>query len=198
VKILGVIPSWSWIPITALGVLAALPVAASVVSARSPGALDNASGVATVLRAAELTPSHLPIGVLLTSAEELGLAGARAWARMAKRGLAVNVDGIDDVGNARAIYSRRMPHSLIAILRQAKGWPAPERLPPGLLLDGVALADAGWEVLTVSKGRWSTVTRIHTPTDDVEHLQGVGIEEVASMLVRASVARERFTGELVD
>ena len=66
-----------------LEMLTALPVMASVVGARSAGALDNASGVATVLRAVELLARDVAVGVVLTSAEELGLAGARAWAREA-------------------------------------------------------------------------------------------------------------------
>ena len=69
--------------VTMLGMLVALPVAASVVGARSNGALDNASGLATVLRVVELLPRNVEIGVMLTTAEELGLAGARAWAREA-------------------------------------------------------------------------------------------------------------------
>ncbi|MEP7066408.1 MAG: M28 family peptidase [Gemmatimonadota bacterium] len=192
-QLFGVVPAWLWFPLTMLGVLSALPVSASIVGARSPGALDNASGVATVLRAAELLPGNVPVGVLLTSAEELGLAGARAWARVSVRGFAINVDGVDDMGNVRATYSGRMPHSLVAVVGRATGWPAPVRLPPGLLMDGVALADAGWEVLNVSKGRWRTVSRIHTAADDADHLEGTGIEEVAAMLARVSVARESST-----
>jgi Peptidase family M28 len=194
-QLLGVAATWLWIPMTVIGVLAAIPVTASVVGVRSPGALDNASGVATVLRAAELIPSRLGVGILLTSAEELGLAGARAWARTAERALAFNVDGIDDVGDIRTIYSGALPNELLMSLPRDSGWPTPERIPPGLLLDGVALADAGWHVLTVSKGSWRTVTRIHTPRDDVRHLNGTGIEEVAVLLARSIVAQTRVRGE---
>ena len=74
-------PSFVWYALGAIEILVALPVMASIVGARSVGALDNASGVAAVLRTAELLPRGAAIGVLLTSAEELGLAGARAWAR---------------------------------------------------------------------------------------------------------------------
>lgn len=180
--------AWLWIPVTVLGVLAAAPVVASMVGALSPGALDDASGVVTVLRAAELLPSDVPVGVLLTSAEELGLAGARAWTREASPARAVNVDGVDDAGALRLIFTRRIPHALFAVLRRgADSWPRPRRLPPGALMDGVALADAGWEVLNVSKGSWRTVSRIHTPRDDLDRLQGGGAEEVAGMLARAIV-----------
>lgn len=177
------IPSFVWFALAIAGVVAALPVMASVVSARSAGALDNASGVVTVLRTVEMLPRDLPIGVLLTSAEELGLAGARAWAREAAPASAINIDGIDDSGDLRLIYSGRLPRALLA--RLGSGWPRPGRLVPGVLMDGVALAVAGWEVVNVSKGSWRTVSRIHTPSDDLSHLEGSGAEEVAAMLAGA-------------
>jgi hypothetical protein len=180
-----------WIALATLAVLAALPVMASVVGARSPGALDDASGVVTVLRAAEQLPRDLALGVLLTSAEELGLAGARAWAREGAPASAINlaplsainIDGIDDSGGIRLIYSGRLPRALLE--RFGSGWPSPGRLVPGVLMDGVALSDAGWQVVNVSKGSWRTVSRIHTPSDDLAHLDGRGAEEVAAMLVDA-------------
>src|SRR5690606_32557402 len=68
-----------WLAFTIAGVLVALPIIATTVGSRSPGALDDASGVATVLLAAAALPRDRACGVCLTSAEELGLAGARAW-----------------------------------------------------------------------------------------------------------------------
>ena len=64
----------------------------SVVGSRSAGALDNASGVATVLETAASLSGALPIGVLITDAEELSLGGARAWARSRTPGVALNCD----------------------------------------------------------------------------------------------------------
>jgi len=200
------IPALAWVALAVVGVVVALPVMASVVSARSAGALDNASGVVTVLRTVEMLPRDLAIGVLLTSAEELGLAGARVWAREAAPASAINaplsvvnlaplsavniaplsalnIDGVDDSGDLRLIYSGRLPRALVA--RLGSGWPSPRRLVPGVLMDGVALADAGWEVINVSKGSWRTVSRIHTPSDDRAHLEGSGAEEVATMLAGA-------------
>jgi putative aminopeptidase FrvX len=181
-----------WPAITLLGVVAAIPVVASVVGRNSPGALDNASGVATVLLAAEETARDAPLGVLVTSGEELGLAGARAWART--RGApatAINVDGVDDVGVVRVIHPRRRPTDLLAAITTAahelgvgisKG-----ALPPGLLVDSVALAERGWKVVTLSKGEWSTVARTHTPADTVARLSGEGVAEVAALVHRAVV-----------
>jgi hypothetical protein len=62
------------------------------------------------------------------------------------------------------------------------------RLPPGVLLDGVALADAGWDVVTLSRGTLRTVARIHTPADALEHLSGDGIATAAAIILAAIAA----------
>jgi hypothetical protein len=173
--------------ITVLGMIAALPVASSFVGDRSNGVLDNASGLATVLRVVELLPRTIAVCVMLTTAEELGLAGARAWARESAPANAINIDSIDDTGALRLVCSGRKPRTLLDYL--GEGWPAASQLPPGLLMDGIALADAGWEVVNVSKGSWRTVSRIHTSRDDLAHLDGSGVEEVAALLATSIIAR---------
>jgi len=189
----GATSSAIWIAVGAIGALAGLPVAASVVGALSPGALDDASGVATVLLAAARLPTDAEVGVLLTSAEELGLAGARAWIAEGRvpPGVALNCDGVDDVGGATCMYTRRRPARLMAAVATAARAigappPYPRRLPPGILTDGVALADAGWEVVTVSRGTLRTLARIHGPKDRVERLTGVGVAETARLLAAAA------------
>lgn len=173
---------WPWIAAAAL--VAGIPVAASIVGARSPGALDDASGVATVLRAAELVDRAVSLGVVLTSAEELGLAGARAWVRSRSYppARAINIDGVDDAGRLNVTYTGRRPDQLIAQLEAAEQTVHVSRLFPGVLTDAVALADAGWQAVTVSKGTWRTVARIHTPNDNLSALTGQGAESVARWL----------------
>lgn len=179
---------WPWI--TGFGVLSSLPVMASVVRARSPGALDDASGVSTVLLVAQSLPRQLALGVVLTSAEELGLAGARAWVRSRGPGHAINVDGVDDEGALRLTWTKRRPSSLIdqlATRAADAGVPARVgRLLPGALLDSVALADAGWQVVTVSRGTVGTVARIHTSRDSLDYLNGDGVALTAS-IIRAAI-----------
>lgn len=183
---------WMWPWITGFGVVASLPVAASVVRSKSPGALDDASGVATVLLVAQSLPEQLALGVVLTSAEELGLAGARAWVRGRGPVHAINVDGVDDEGGLRLTWTGRRPVTLIDLLTAratAAGIPARSgRLLPGALLDGVALADAGWQVVTVSRGTIRTVARIHTPGDAPDRLTGDGIAVTASIIHGAIAA----------
>jgi hypothetical protein len=178
---------WPWL--LGIGALAAVPVALSVVGERSAGALDNASGVAAVLLAAELLPRDRAVGVLLTSAEELGLAGARAWARAHPPGLAINFDGLDDVGALRFWHGGAAPQRLLELLTTAAHGladrPRIGSVPLGILVDGVALADGGWTVVTLSRGNWRTVARIHTPRDTVAHLTGGGVAEGATVAARA-------------
>ncbi len=189
----GLVPALPglWLGIAGVGVLAGLPVMASVVQERSPGALDDASGVATVLRAAESLDAALPVGILLTSAEELGLAGARAWAAGHHRGTALNVDGVDDAGVATWMFSgRRSPRLLDAAARASRETgivATPRSLIPGVLVDAVALAEAGWEAMTLSRGTVRTLARIHTPADDLAALEGHGVEEAARLLARTAM-----------
>jgi len=182
----GWVGSSTWVFVVVTAAAGAVPVIATTVGARSPGALDNASGVAAVLLAAET--SRGPVGVCLTSAEELGLAGARAWVRGRGPAVAVNCDGVDDRGTFTCMYSGARPTALIArVVKAATGCGSTarsHRLLPGVLTDGVALADAGWDVVTLSKGGLATLARIHTPRDRAELLGGTGIAEVARVVAR--------------
>ena len=191
-----VTPATAWGVLSAAAVIGAIPVIATTVGTRSPGALDNASGVATVLAAAEATTAP-SVGVCLTTAEELGMAGARAWVlepvRAGVPSVAINVDGVDDVGQTTCMYSGRKPENLIASVLAAAQQSGPvvrvHRLIPGVLTDGVALADAGWEVVTLSKGGVRTLARIHTPADRAEEITGAGIDEVARIIVAVLSSR---------
>lgn len=183
-----------WGVLTVLAIAGAIPVIATTVGARSPGALDNATGVATILAAADdARGSHF--GVCLTSAEELGLAGARAWVRGANRrgSIAINCDSVDDGGATTCMYSGPRPTSLVRSVLAAGSRAGvvirAHRLLPGVLTDGVALADAGWHVVTLSKGGVRTLARIHTPRDRADELTGTGMDEVARVIVELLEAR---------
>ena len=180
-------PWAGWRLIAALAPAATAPVILSVVGSRSQGALDDASGVATVLLAATLAPAAMPLGVLLTSAEELGLAGARAWARGRQPAIALNCDGVDDAGSVVAMHGARAPRALLGALDRASGGAVrTRRLLPGILADSVALADAGWDAVTVSRGTAATLARIHRPADAPERLTGAGIAGTARLLAAAA------------
>lgn len=182
-----------WLVVVVCAAAGCIPVVATTVGSASPGALDNASGVAAVLAAVAATTA--PVGVCLTSAEELGLAGARAWVRGREPGVAINCDGVDDGGATTCMYSGRRPDRLIAdvLVAAARAEVATRvhRLLPGVLTDGVALADAGWVVVTLSKGSARTLARIHTARDRPEALTGRGIADVSRVMVERIGAESR-------
>jgi hypothetical protein len=172
--------------------IGAVPLVLSVVGDRNHGTLDNASGVAAVLEAAALVPPAARVGVLITDAEELALAGARAWARSRAPAIALNCDSVDDVGRLTAMYSASLPRRLVIHLEQVMtGYGGTEtlrviRLIPGILTDSVALADAGWETVTLSRGNIRTLQRIHTSRDTLDSMRGTGIALAAHVLARTA------------
>ncbi len=170
--------------------LGGVPLLLSVVGNGSQGALDNASGVAVVLDAAAALSPALPIGVLISDAEELSLAGARVWARSRPAGVALNCDSVDDGGPLVAMFTRNRPSRLLAALEDAATASGERlevrRLVPGILTDSVALADAKWETLTLSRGSLRTLLRIHTPRDSLASMRGVGVAGAARVLARTA------------
>lgn len=171
--------------------LGGIPLMLSIVGSGNHGTLDNASGVAAVLAAAEQLPRSRSIGVMITDAEELALAGARAWVRAARPAVALNCDSIDDTGSLTVMYTGREPVPVVAAIRKAAA-PTGEplrvmRLIPGILTDSVALARAGCQTVTLSKGDLRTLQRIHTRGDTLAAMRGVGIPIAADVLVRAAL-----------
>jgi hypothetical protein len=167
-----------------------VPLLLSVVGSKNHGTLDNASGVATVLAAAELLSTSASVGVLITDAEELALAGARAWARTRPPGIALNCDSVDDDGPLVVMHSASAPKRLLSVMwsvaRETEEPLRVMRLIPGILTDHVALARAGWSTLTLSRGTARTLRRIHTSRDTLATMRGTGIEGAARVLARTA------------
>jgi len=187
---------WPYVGI--MSIAGALPVLASVVGRSSPGAVDNASGVGTVLCAAAILPPEEPIGVLITDAEELGLAGARAWCAETTRPRVpvLNCDGIDDNGQLTLMWTRPRSPRLEHVVRDAAARQHETLrvipLVPGVLVDALAFSDAGWEAVTLSRGSFTTLRRIHTRGDSLDHLQGRGLSGAAlTVALAASSLTER-------
>lgn len=174
-----------WWVAAVLAVAGGIPVASSTIGNDSHGAVDNASGVAAVLFAAERARSDLCFGVLVTSAEELGLAGARAWSKNRKPGIALNVDGVDDKGRLVIMHSGRSQTELVELLKKGDAQIDVRRMPPGLLTDSVALSARGWKSVTISHGSAATLGRVHSSRDSLKQLSGVAIEIVGNVLLIA-------------
>ena len=180
-----------WATATLVTLTGSIPVVLSVVGARSPGALDNASGVVTVLSAAAQLQDVEGIGVLLTDAEELGLAGAQAWASNRASAVVLNCDGVDDTGDPTIMQPRANVEAVLDALRFASRESSihvrVRRMPVGLLTDSIAFAQHGFPSVTFSRGGWISLGRVHSSRDDLSRLSGRGIPEVATLM--AATAR---------
>jgi Zn-dependent M28 family amino/carboxypeptidase len=174
--------------------LGALPSLLCIVGNKSRGALDNASGVAAVLMAARLIQPARNLGVLLTSGEELDLAGARAWTADQPPGagagagaMLINCDTVDDEGGWRLMYVTH-PHALdMASQRAAKKLGLPLRMGrviPGIITDSHAFETGGLPSVTLSRGTVRTLARLHTAGDNPDRLSGLGAATAARILAQ--------------
>jgi Zn-dependent M28 family amino/carboxypeptidase len=124
-----------------------------------------------VLTAAEVTADP-GVGIIITSAEEFGLAGARALVREQPALFAgtevLNVDTIDDEGTLFVVTHD--PGNLLASRVQERlAGLAPvrgRRLPLGIMVDGVPLATVAAGAVTIGRLSWRTLRRMHSPRDD--------------------------------
>jgi hypothetical protein len=159
----------------------------------SPGAVDNASGVAAVLLAAQSPDAPQPLGVLITSGEELGLAGAIAWARKAPDQLSIlNCDTIDEAGAYRCMYSvqpARLADAAQTAARNLGMELKVGRMIPGIMADSMAFSNRWrWSAITLSRGTLATLARIHTSGDNSAKLTGEGAATASTLLT--AIARE--------
>jgi hypothetical protein len=151
----------------------------------SPGAVDNASALVTVLAVLDQLPPEAPMGVLFLDAEEYGLLGAHALARerrnLIEGTIVVNLDGIDDRGPTRCFVHRQGPHvAAIATALEARV----DRVLPAFV-DGLALGPLARECVTIMRGDWRTAAMVHTRADRAERLTLSGSEAIATGLARA-------------
>lgn len=179
-----------------LAVVAAVMLIFCWVDNNSPGALDNASGVVTLLGVAERERGASDVAFLVTDAEELGLAGARAIARQmpAVYGV-INFDGLDDHGGFQVVEdfgwprkTGKAPHLAAALLSAAAALELPAQrrsVPFGIMLDHVPIVKAGTPALTVMRGSLSSLRRVHRPIDDLTRLTGDGVRRAVELTCAA-------------
>jgi hypothetical protein len=174
---------------------------------RSPGALDNASGVATILALAEAERERDDVAFLITDAEELGLVGARSIAAKLNPVFGViNVDGIDDAGSFFVLEKFGIPprhiapHLVAAILQAADALnqPAQRRnVPFGLLLDHLPIARANLPAVTLMRGSFASLRRVHQRADHSGNMTGAGIETAVRLLREALTLLRHEAAQLV-
>ncbi|MGH7675590.1 MAG: M28 family peptidase [Gemmatimonadales bacterium] len=145
----------------------------------SPGAVDNASGIIAALAVIDRLPSDAAVGLILPDAEEFGLVGAKTLVRerseLFRDTAVVNFDGIDDRGGTIAFVHR--PGPVVDAVVAALGARRFRVLP--VVVDGLVLARAARECVTILKGNWDTARIVHTPRDTAERLTLEGVAEVA-------------------
>ncbi len=177
------------------GVAAGLVLAACTVGNASPGALDNASGVAALIAIASRMKGHDGIAFLVTDAEEAGMAGASA----AAGGLAflsgvINLDGLDDRGPIQLMGPHGTPRrggaprleAALAAAAHSCGVASRSRaVPRGLMVDHIAFTRAGVPAITVMRGTLRSIVRVHRPSDNLERLRGDGAVLAADIVCRA-------------
>jgi hypothetical protein len=182
-----------WPIVAAVAFVGGLPSMLCFIGNASPGAVDNASGVAAVLVAGEHLRDVPNLGILITSGEELALAGARIWALGVRQNIvALNCDTVDDKGYWRLMDNGPQPRKIAAAAKTVSdpaGFPiALSRMIPGILADSMALADRGIEAITLSRGTTTTLARIHTRRDNSTALTGSGAGAAGALL--ADLTRE--------
>lgn len=198
-------PSWAMVAGVVV-TLAGIVLALSWSSNGSPGALDNASGLAALLAVAGASPGD-EVGFLVTDGEELGLAGARAALEPLPpvQGV-INVDGLDDRGTIRVAEGHGIrrrgsaPQLAAALLTAGRALEIEVRrqpLPHSIMVDHMPFAAAGVPALTVLRGRWRSLMRVHRGADSIDRLDGQGAAEAATLLSAAlRLLRENEKGHL--
>ena len=196
-------PVTIWHAVALTAVLGALPSMLCFVRNHSNGAVDNASGVVAALLASQSDAAPRDLGVVITSGEELGLAGARAWALSAlplsvgqlsaKPEISIlNCDTVEDGGQWRCMYTGKRPDRIMVAAETIAGALGARvragRLIPGILADSMVFADRGLKAVTVGRGTLKTLARIHTRRDNSNTLTGNGAAEASAIL--SALAKE--------
>lgn len=146
----------------------------------SPGAVDNASGIITILAILDALHSPAGVGVILPDGEEYGLAGAQVLVREApelfRDAAVINFDGIDDTGPTIALTHR--PGPVADAVAGALAARRARRLP--VLVDGMVFGRVARECVTIMRGGLATMRVVHTRRDTPDRLMLKGVGTVAA------------------
>ncbi len=167
----------------------------------SPGAMDNASGLAVLGELARVLPADPALAdarltFVATGAEELGMAGAMRWIAAHERALdpAVTVFvNVDSVGVGRGLLAldthgfapdgRSVADHVRTAAREADVRVRLVPFLPGVGVDTMPIAARGFATVTlVGEVLGSASRRIHTREDTVEHLDPDALAAVARLV----------------
>ena len=162
------------------------------------GASDNASGVSIVLELARVFSQnpliHTQITVLLTSAEEYGMAGAFYYMEditdLKLNTSFINIDGVGDnspVGIVQAkknIFSRTGKALFNEIVEKADflSLPfVPIKTLTGIGFDHIPIASRGFSVVTLCSYSLKMVLRIHSKRDLIDHVSRSSLDSIGRL-----------------
>ncbi len=173
----------------ALTLLACGLAGRGAIRGESTGARDNGTGLLAALTVAQHSTDP-GTGILLTSAQQFGLLGARIFAQEHGPSLpgveVVNLDTIDDQGPLKVWYHDEVGAgfaSQVARRLGQDGAPVVKRkVSRAAAVDSVPLARSGASAVTVSRFDWATLRRIHTARDTPDDMQFKTAEAVGRAL----------------
>jgi hypothetical protein len=159
----------------------------------TPGANDNASGVAVVaelaLRLAAEPLESTRVVALMTGCEEAGLLGMHAFLRSRDTSgwIFVNVDNVGGPGTLRYLLEEGFALTwdadpgLVAIARDVAARRSdlglePSEGPIGLTYDATPVLARGGRAITLVAGDDGVIPNYHWPTDTTENLDPASIE----------------------
>ena len=176
---------------------------------RSPGALDNASGVGVMLELARVIKenyrSSMPsFTFIATGAEEEGLIGSirfmkkHAGSFRKEQTFFINLDSpgapgktllIDRCGIFARTRSGNLTKRFIESSRGQGIHPVRRSLPPGIGVDSFPISYRGFEAITLSSGTLNrTLLSMHTPDDSIGQIDGDVIENLARSALAFSLS----------
>jgi hypothetical protein len=190
VRVAGPISPW-WLAVgAALALAAGFLAGGGRLAGKSLGARDNGTGIVAALTAAE-SSSDPRVGILITSAEEFGLVGARVFARLTPdlhEAEFVNLDTLDQEGRLYIVShdtaGARFARDLEATLGEVRLPVRRRRLPLGIFVDSAPLAKTRARCVTIGRLSWNTLRRIHTAADTPEGLSLETAERVGKAVAR--------------
>lgn len=180
--------------LSAVSALCALMVYRNKTFDTSPGALDDASGVGTLLALAETLkaqpPSRVKVSFLVTDAEEEGLLGAWSYGKSHAAELSsdkpyvLNLDGVGIGGRLRlkGKFGLELAGKILQLAKR-RGIPLKRCYSlPGVLMDHLPFAWGGLEAISLFCLSRKSL-HIHTPKDRPDLLEERGMREVGELVL---------------
>jgi hypothetical protein len=173
-----------WLPAT-IGLVSLLLLFLGFPGNRSPGAMDNGSGLAVMLALADELPGlcgqRFNLMFVATGAEELGLGGALRFAQEfggeldPERTLCINFDILGGGGKVRLAGSKRSIGSEGGNLeRRLRAGRLPVILGAGM--DHMRLEAAGFRAFSLTQSDLRSLWHVHGPRDTIDR---VGTDQLA-------------------